>query len=202
MIKKEIAFFDFDGTISNKNSFKGFLLFVYGKPKFYLKITKLLYTFLKFKLKIEDPVVVKEKLITEYLKDMDYLEYNKYCKDYADSPIFRSILREKALKEIENHKKNNVEVVIVSASIEGWLKYYCKDNNINLISTIREVKEKKLTGKLFSLNCFGINKVKMIKEQYNLDYYSKIYVYGDSFGDTEMLKLSTKDNSYYKPFRK
>jgi phosphoserine phosphatase len=38
-----------------------------------------------------------------------------------------------------------------------------------------------------------------IKENYKLEKYNKIYGYGDSSGDKDLLALA--DESFYKPFR-
>ncbi|MEW6528158.1 MAG: haloacid dehalogenase-like hydrolase [Spirochaetota bacterium] len=53
-----------------------------------------------------------------------------------------------------------------------------------------EVKYGLLTGKFFGKNCYGPQKVKRIKEIYNLYDYQKIYAYGDSKGDKEMLAIA------------
>ena len=50
----------------------------------------------------------------------------------------------------------------------------------------------------FGVNFF-IEKGNRVKEAYNLDDYDRIYAYGDSRGDKELLGLS--DKSFYKPFR-
>ena len=47
-------------------------------------------------------------------------------------------------------------------------------------------------------NCYGIEKVNRIKEEYDLDEFKNIYVYGNSKGDREMLNLGT--HKFYKYF--
>ena len=51
---------------------------------------------------------------------------------------------------------------------------------------------------IFGVNFF-IEKGNRVKEAYNLDDYDRIYAYGDSRGDKELLELA--DKSFYKPFR-
>jgi len=56
-----------------------------------------------------------------------------------------------------------------------------------------------VTGKLLTKNCYGIEKANRVKEIYDLSHYERIYAYGDSTGDTELLALANE--SFYKPFR-
>lgn len=197
---KNLALFDFDGTISTKNSFKEFLIFVHNKPLFYFKIIKLLPYFLTFKLRISNPKTIKVKLITEFLKGITEEEYKRLCIEFFNSKNFKNIIKYKAIESLVYHKQQNNKIIIVSASIEGWLKHFCEEWNIELISTKIEIKENIITGNILGLNCFGENKVKLIEEKCNLKEYKNIYVYGDSIGDKEMLKLASKGLSFYKPF--
>jgi phosphoserine phosphatase len=68
-----------------------------------------------------------------------------------------------------------------------------------LISTELEVIDGRLTGKFSTLNCNGKEKVKRIKEKYNLLEYDEIHVFGNSKGDFPMLELGT--HKYYKFFK-
>ena len=55
-----------------------------------------------------------------------------------------------------------------------------------------------LTGKFQGKNCFGPEKVSRIKNKFDLKKVKKIYAYGDSTGDSEMLELA--DYKYLKYF--
>jgi HAD superfamily phosphoserine phosphatase-like hydrolase len=97
------------------------------------------------------------------------------------------------------HKHNNHQIVIVSASTEYWIKPWSEKMGLSLISTKLEIIENKLTGNFSGKNCHGEEKVKRIRDFYDLDKFENIYAYGDSDGDKQMLKIANK--SFYKPFR-
>ena len=109
------------------------------------------------------------------------------------------LIRKNALERIKWHQKNDHKVVVVSASIDYWLKPWCDKNHIDLIATQLEVNNNKLTGRLDKKNCFGSEKVRRIMDKYKLSNYNYIYAYGDSRGDHEMLQISSEKS--YKPFR-
>ncbi len=119
---------------------------------------------------------------------------NEYSLKHIDT-----ILRPKAMEKIAWHKEQGHKVVIVSASIECWLKPWCDKHGLDLIATKLEIKDGTVTGKFLTKNCYGIEKANRAHEQYNLDDYDHIYAYGDSRGDKELLELA--DESFYKPFR-
>lgn len=89
-------------------------------------------------------------------------------------------------------------VVVVSASIEDWLKPWCDENKVKLIATKLEFKNELITGRFASENCYGEEKVRRIKEVYALESFEYIYAYGDSSGDIKMLSLA--DEQHYKLF--
>jgi HAD superfamily phosphoserine phosphatase-like hydrolase len=109
-----------------------------------------------------------------------------------------NIVKPKAIDKIKYYINQGHKVVIVTASIECWLRVWCDNNNLELIATKLEVKNKTITGKFETKNCYGPEKVNRINEVYNLSDYDYIYAYGDSRGDKEMLAIA--DKRYYKYF--
>ncbi len=69
------------------------------------------------------------------------------------------------MERIEWHKEQGHEVVIVSASIECWLKPWCEQNKLNLIGTKMKMEDSKVTGKFLSKNCYGIEKANRVKKR-------------------------------------
>jgi len=194
----KIAFFDFDGTITKQDSFAMFLRYCFGDIKFVLNMLILSPVIIVYKLHLLSNQNMKTFIFSYFFKNMNASEFKKKATSFSLEKI-KLIVREEALNKILWHKKNGDTVVIVSASIDHWLKPWCTDNNIDLIATKIEIKNNKLTGNLIGKNCFGPEKVIRIKKIYDLNAYDNIYAYGDTRGDKEMLEIAT--NSFYKPFR-
>lgn len=195
---KQIAFFDFDGTITTKDTLLEFIKFSKGKVNFYLGF--LLYSpfLVAYKLKIVSNQKAKEKVLAFFFKKTSVEQFEKTCEDFA-SNILPSLIRPKALTEIKKLQNLGVTVVVVSASPKNWISPWTNIINAELIATRLEIKNEQLTGKLFEKNCHGNEKVRRIRENYTLSNYDKVYAYGDTTGDKPMLQLATI--SFYKPFR-
>ena len=193
-----LALFDFDGTITKKDSLLCFIRYSVGNLKFIIGFTILSPIILAYKFKIISNTKAKEKLLFCFFKNISEEEFRslatRFSLEYLDT-----IIRDNAIKTIQKHKKDGDEVVIVSASIECWLKPWCEKNNIKLLSTKLSFKNNRYIGKFSTKNCYGQEKVNRILLEYNLHQYEKIYAYGDSSGDRDMLKLA--DIKYFKPFR-
>lgn len=197
-MKKGIAFFDFDGTITTKDTLLEFIKYTNGLLKFYIGFLLNSHWIVGYKLGIITNQRAKEKVLKYFFGGKETVLFNKNCKDFVESKI-PGMLRPGAIQEINNLLADGMEVVIVSASPENWVKLWAEQYGASCISTRLETRNNKISGLISGKNCYGDEKVRRIKEIYDLAAYTKIYAYGDSEGDKEMLRLA--DPWVYKPFR-
>ena len=197
-MQKTIAFFDFDGTVTTKDTMLELIKSAKGKPAYYLGMITLLPYLIALKAGIVTATKAKEKLLSHFFGKMTLTEFNVVCKTFSEKKL-PGLIRHTAINKIKEHQQNNHEVVIVSASAENWISGWCMQNNIPYLATRLEIINDKLSGKLSGANCNGEEKVNRIKQSYPLSDYSTIYCYGDTDGDKPMLALA--DFANYKPFR-
>ena len=193
-----LALFDFDGTITTDDSLLKFIRFVVGDRRFLLGLVVLSPMLVLQKFKLIPNYKAKQYMLSWFFKGMSKEAFLKVANEYSLVHIDK-ILRPKAIEKINWHKNQGHKVVVVSASIECWLRPWCEKNNLELIATKLEIKDDIVTGKLLSKNCYGVEKVNRIKELYDLEIFDYIYAYGDSSGDKRMLEISHE--KFYKPFR-
>lgn len=197
-MKGAIAFLDFDGTVTNKDSLLEFIKYCKGTPAFYLGFLLHAPILVAYKLNIISNHRAKEIMLKYFFGKMSIEQFNEYCVSF-NREVMPSLIRPKALIEIDKLKQAGAEVVIVSASPEYWLNFWCSSMNLNCIATRLVTSDNKLTGKIDGKNCHGEEKVRRINEKYNLDTFSSVYCYGDTPGDKYMLSLG--NYRFYKPFR-
>ena len=198
-MKKAIAIFDFDGTISNRDSLKEYLRFCEGSWNFFLKyyiqfsfdLIKCLFNknlFLELKTNRIKHFFSDKNVDSLLLKADKYYKYN-----------FSNILRPSAIKRLEWHRSMNHEIVILSASLDIILEKWCNENDFHLITNKLQIKENKFTGNLIEIDCNGEQKVVKLLEKFNLNEYDETYGYGDTKGDLDFLELV--DKKYYQYFK-
>ena len=195
---RTIAFFDFDGTITCKDTLFEIIRFQKGNGALYRGLLKLSPWLAAMKLHMISNAAAKEKMLTLFFKDTPLNDFQEKCNRFIEEQLPR-LIRPGALREINKHKQNNTTVVVVTASAGNWVEGWCRQNDIICIATKLEVRENKISGKINGRNCNGIEKVNRIKACFQLDHYDTIIAYGDTKGDKEMLSLATF--AYYKPFR-
>jgi HAD superfamily hydrolase (TIGR01490 family) len=196
--KKNLALFDFDGTISTKDSLVEFIQYAVGKPRYYLGVVFLSPILIAFKLNIIKNHKAKEIFLSHFFKGWDSKRFRDIASSYSLEKL-DDIVRDKAIDRIKWHKYQGDKIVVVSASIECWLKAWCEKEELSLISTKLEHKDNKLTGNFSTPNCHGKEKVTRIHNMYHIGDYDIIYAYGDSSGDKELLELSSRPS--FQPFR-
>lgn len=194
----KLALFDFDGTLTRKDSLFELIKFIHGKKHFYKGLLILSPYLFLFQLKVIPNWKAKEKVLTYFFKGMSLDIFQNYCNRFA-SEIIPVLLREDAMWALKQFKDHGTRIVIVTASAENWVMPWCSMENIACIATHLEIKDGRVTGKIEGQNCHGKEKVNRIKKTIDLSKYNKIYAFGDSKGDLQMLQLAT--NPYYKSFR-
>ena len=188
-----LALFDFDGTITKDDSLLKFLRFAVGDVKFIIGLFFLSPILVLYKLKLIPNYKAKQRMLSWFLKGYSEDEFRKIANEYSLNYIDK-IVRPKAMQKIAWHKEQGHKIVVVSASMECWLKPWCDKNELELIATKLEIKNGIVTGRFKTKNCYGIEKAVRVREIYNLDDYDHIYAYGDSRGDTELLELAHTKN--------
>jgi phosphatidylglycerophosphatase C len=193
-----IAFFDFDGTITIKDSLLEFIKYCKGRNAYYLGFALHTPVLAAYKLNIISNQRAKEIMLRYFFGKMNMDVFIQCCANFSEQ-IIPSLIRPKALQEIDKLKAAGAGVVIVSASPEYWLQGWCDNIGVKCIATRLLTAGNKLTGKIDGINCYGEEKVNRIKKNYDLDTFSSVYCYGDTPGDKPMLALGTI--RFYKPFR-
>jgi phosphatidylglycerophosphatase C len=187
---KSLALFDFDGTITTKDTFIEFIKFTEGRRGFYWGIFKKSPLLLLYALKIIPNYLAKQKLFASFYQDTESTIFNNWAKDFKK--YIDGIIKPKALQRLEFHRNQGHRILIVSAGLENMIEPWCQANSIELIATKIEFSNGRLTGKFASKNCYADQKVVRIKEVLNINEYDKIYAYGNSKGDLAMLDLANE----------
>lgn len=185
-----LALFDFDGTITTCDTFTPFMKFSIPKLRFYSGIVVLFPYLILYSLNLISASSMRQKVVYMGLKNLPKSYLDKMGKNFCNNFLAHQI-REVALEKINHHLSVGDKVIVVSASLDTYLKPWCERMGVDLICTCLETNDKGvLTGRYFQGDCSGIEKANRIKNRVDLDSYQKIYAYGDTKEDLEMLSLA------------
>ena len=184
-----LALFDFDGTITRRDSLFDFIRYYRGHRSLVAGIVRLLPTLVGLKLKLVSNQKAKERVLRYFFSQEPLETFQRTCNAYGQQRI-PMIVKESALSAIRQHKQQGADVYVVSASAEHWLAAWCQALDIRLIATRLELRDGRITGNISGKNCHGPEKVARIRQEIDLSRYDTIYGYGDSQGDRPMLSLA------------
>jgi phosphatidylglycerophosphatase C len=190
-----LALFDFDGTISSRDTTSDFIVQSCGKRRALLGLIRLSPVFLAYSLKRISHHEAKQATIKYYFGDWEKEAFIDAAHLYARH-VIPGIIRPEALNRIRWHLDMGHIIAVVTGSLEILLKEWCTGLGIDLIATGVDLGSARIG--LSTRNCFQEEKARRIREKYALESFDIIYAYGDSPGDNEMLALA--DKKYYKRF--
>jgi phosphatidylglycerophosphatase C len=192
-----VAAFDFDGTLSRRDSLLPFLVFVRGPVATARAVVAESRRFGRVLQGAAPRDEAKEALLTRLLSGADARELQEsgevFARRLVDSELRLSIRR-----RLEWHRRAGHRVVIVSASPTIYLETVGRLLAVDaVLATELEVDGSgRLTGRLSGRNCRGAEKA--LRLQAWLDRSGRepsgqpgeLWAYGDSRGDGEMLALA------------
>ncbi|MYL85207.1 HAD-IB family hydrolase [Desulfovibrio aerotolerans] len=195
-----LILFDFDGTLTTGDSFFRFIRHTSGYVGLLLHLPRIIVTVACVCFGIIPAKRGKERILASFYKGATREWLAAQGRDFARY-VLASKLRPNALSQIESYKHSGARVVIVSASLEEWIRPFAESLGVEYVCTKLAYDRDRFTGKILGENCSGAAKVRLLREYIpDMDKY-KVVVYGDSAGDRQMMALAAPENVFYKPFR-
>ncbi len=196
---RNIAFFDFDGTISTQDTFFPFIMFVADQTRTFVKLWIFSPYFLcllfLYMIKVMSNHTIKQKIMMVMLNGISEEDIERISEEFVAMKLEKYVKPE-IFSLVQKHLDLNHIVIIVSANLDVFLTPWARKYGITaVISTQLELIDNgispSLTGKILGRNCYGKEKVRRIVEYLDAKHillhsiYS--YGYGDSKGDYELL---------------
>ena len=192
---KKVYAFDFDGTLTTRDSLLAFIRYAKGTTAFCLGFLLHAPWLVLMLLGLYPNWKAKQRVFSYFFRGMPLEAFDALCQAFAKDN--RHLLRPLALQTIEKVCSEEAEVVIVSASIDNWVQPFFPD--VKVIGTQVEVINGRLTGRFLTKNCYGQEKVNRLLVFLPDRHTYKLIAYGDSRGDQELLAFA--DEAHFKPFR-
>jgi phosphatidylglycerophosphatase C len=184
---RPIVAFDFDGTLTVRDSFAAFLAWDAGGPKAALAAARLAPAALRYVLD-RDRGRLKAAAVGAFLGGRPLTAAQTAAQAFAEEV---ALLRPDALRCWEAWGARGARRVIVTASPEFLVAPFARRLGAQrLIATRLAVDAQgRLTGALVGRNCRGPEKVQRLRAAFGADVRLAA-AYGDSAGDREMLAIA------------
>lgn len=186
----DLALFDFDHTVTDRDTFSTFLKA--QLPPRRLRWGGLLLAPLAFgyyRLKIVPARVLRAAVVRVGLAGLEHRGFAEAAERYAHDTL-PGFIRPHALERIRWHQARGDTVVIVSASIDLYLRPWCRRQGVALICSQLGHRGGRFTGRYRGRDCCGKHKARRVLKRYRLQDFSAVHAYGDSAEDLAMLALA------------
>lgn len=202
---KEVKVFDFDGTLTTCDTLLAFIRFACGTRRFLLGFLRHSLLLVLMKLKLYSNGKAKQKIFSYFFSGTPQQRFDELCAQFAAT--HRTIIRTKAIPLISGALHAGEKVLIVTASVENWVRPFfnifgedaTNTGGVMIVGTRIEVENGIVTGRFLTPNCYGEEKVRRLLEVLPDRHLYHLTAYGDSHGDRAMLAYA--DEAHYKPFR-
>jgi phosphatidylglycerophosphatase C len=186
LLGKALVAFDFDGTLTVRDSFMAFLAWRSGAPRFLLGMIQLIPAALAY-LVHRDRGRIKKAAVKIFLGGVERKALQASADSFARAAAGK-LFRPDAIGAWNGWGSQNATRVIVTASPEILIAPFAKHLGAEgLIGTRLAFDEQdRVTGDFIGANCRGAEKVVRLTEAYGPDL-DLTAAYGDTSGDTEML---------------
>ena len=189
-MKPRVAVFDFDGTLTNRDTFLAFIRFACGTFSFYWGFVLYSPLLLLMLMHLYPNWKAKERVFSHFFKGWEYRRFLEKCDEFAWE--VKKIEREQTVTLLRQHLASGDRVYVISASIEEWVRPWCRmTGDVTVLGTrIAVGSDGLLTGRFLGRNCYGQEKVARLLEVEPERNSYDLYAYGDSRGDREMIEFA------------
>lgn len=184
-----IAAFDFDGTLTVRDSFRAFLAWRFDTLRLIPGLLRLTPAFLRYAWN-QDRGRLKASLVAEFLSGRTIVELEAEAERFAEAAAPR-LLRPDAVQAWRDWGERGACRVIVTASPDLLVGPFARRLGADVLLGTRlgVDAQGRITGALDGPNCRGAEKVVRLKAAFGQDVRLAA-AYGDTAGDREMLAIA------------
>lgn len=186
-----VVAFDFDGTLTTRDSFTAFLKWRAGKRRYQLGMVRLAPAALAY-LGHRNRGKIKAAAAREFLAGASREAIEADARAFAEIMAPR-LLRPDAVATWRRWRQRRAKLVIVTASPDIVVAPFARGLGADLLigTELAFDAEGRATGGFSTANCRGPEKVRRLRETFGDDIQLEA-AYGDTGGDREMLRIANE----------
>ncbi len=195
--KPVVAAFDFDGTLTYRDTLLPFLLHAVGPGSFTRHALALTPTLAGYGMGMIRNDVAKQRVLARFFAGADIDSVRTKAAEFAEHRL-PDLIRPAAARRFEWHKQQGHRCIVITASLDIYVRHWALEMGFDevLATRLETTTDGRVTGNLQGKNCFGAEKVRRLEELLGARSGYTLHAYGDSRGDREL--LSYADFDYYR----
>lgn len=184
-----LALFDFDGTITDRETFPLFVRYAAPALRVAVGSVALMPLVAGYRLGIVSGSRLRSVVARVAFTQVAAAQVNAAGERFARD-LLPTMLRPEAMQRIDWHRARGDAIVVVSGAFDCYLAPWCRQQGLDLETSTLEQRDGWLTGRYRGAQCVGAEKARRVRERFDLRQYDEIYAYGDTPEDGELLALA------------
>lgn len=186
-----LALFDFDGTITTREMFPDFIRHAISPWRLRVGWTALAPLVAGYRLGLVSGTVVRAAIVKVGFSGTGLSRYQAAGESFARD-VLPGSLRPEAMRRIAWHQQQGDTVVVVSGAFDVYLGPWCASHGLDFLCSSLEHRRGVLTGRYADKQCVLAEKARRVRQRYDLTSYGRIFAYGDTPEDRDLLALADR----------
>lgn len=195
----DLALFDFDGTITDRETMPGFMRRAVRPAR--LSVGKVLFFPLiaGYKAGVVPGTVVRAGICWLGFRGVPAAELEHHGAEFART-VLPTTLRPEAMARIAWHKARGDRVVVVSGGLDVYLTHWAAQHDLELVCSSLQQRNGRFTGLYKGRQCVRAEKVRRVQALCSTQQYGKVFAYGDTREDHELLAMAHEAYFRWEPW--
>lgn len=184
-----LALFDFDGTITTRETLPDFLRF--ATPARRLHFGRLLFALpvLAYKLKLLPVHALRTLLVRYAFEGLPRATVEDAGRRFA-ATVLPPLVRPEVQARLDAHRAQGDTIVVVSGGFDVYLAPWCEAQGVELVCSSFESEGGHLTGRYAGAQCVASEKVRRVRDRYDIAAYREVHAHGNTHEDHALLALA------------
>lgn len=186
---RRLVLFDFDGTLTTVETFPIFVRA--AAPRWRVRLGGLLLAplVLAYRAGWVSGVTVRAAVVRLAFSGMASSRFEFLAREFA-ATRFGELLRPDVLAMLRAHRAAGDRVVVVSGNFDALLRPWCESEGVELLASMLEARNGRLTGRYAGAQCAGEAKAERIRALVGDWPRDAIEAHGDTPEDLPMLAMA------------
>lgn len=185
----DLALFDFDGTITDRETMPTFMRAAVRPHRKLLGSIFLLPLILGYKAGLVSGTVIRAVICRVGFWRIPIRELETCGRQFARD-VLPTTLRPQAMERIAWHRSRGDTVVVVSGGLDLYLRHWCEEHGVELLCSVLEQRHGRFTGRYRGSQCVRGEKARQVQKHFPLSRFSRVFAYGDTPEDRELLAMA------------
>lgn len=186
---RDLALFDFDGTITTRETFPDFIRHAIPPRRRTLGVALFAPLVVGYRLKLVPVHALRTALVRYAFRGVPMAAVEAAGASLA-ADLLPTLVRPEMQARIDWHRGRGDTVCLVSGGFDVYLAPWCRAQGLDWICSSLEARDGVLTGRYAGAQCVAEEKARRVCERYDLAGYRAIHAYGDTHEDHALLALA------------